>query len=129
MTRAVVTTGPDFPTRVETSTGHTLDFDEPESLGGRASAPTATEGVSASLAACTAGTLRVYADRKGWDLAGLEVAVDTTYDGPNPVRFEVTVGLPDGLTADQCERLLRVAGRCPVHRLLAEATEVRVERG
>ena len=125
----MVTSGADFPNRVELSSGHTMTFDAGEGSGGEHRAPTSTEGVSAALAACTAGTIRIYADRKEWDLAGLEVAVETTYDGPNPVRFDLTVGLPAGLSEDRAERVMRVAGKCPVHRLLAEATEVTVSRG
>ncbi len=127
MTRAVATTGSKLPTEVELSSGQVMTFDLGESAGGTGSAPTSTEGVSASLAACTVGTLRVYADRKGWDLEGLEVAVDTTYDGPNPKLFEVTVGIPDRFDEDQTARLLKIAAKCPVHRLLSEATEIRVK--
>lgn len=127
MTRAIVTSGVTFPTEVELSAGRTMNFDEPPALGGQDSAPTATEGVSASLAACTIATLRIYADRKGWDLEGLEVTVDTTYEGPNPKLFAVTLGIPDRFDDDQAARLLRIAGKCPVHRLLAEATEVQVK--
>ncbi len=127
MTRATVTTGVAFPTKVELSNGRTMSFDEPSSLGGQDSAPTATEGVTASLAACTVATLRIYADRKGWDLEGLEVTVDTTYEGPNPKLFEVAVSIPDRFDDDQTARLLRIAGKCPVHRLLAEATEIHVK--
>lgn len=126
MKRAVVKTGPALPTEVELSSGHTVTFDLAESAGGTGSAMTSTEGVSASLASCTVGTLRIYADRKGWDLDGLEVTVDTTYEGPNPKLFEVTVGIPDRFDEDQTARLLVIAAKCPVHRLLAEATEVRV---
>ncbi|MBK8294796.1 MAG: OsmC family protein [Solirubrobacterales bacterium] len=126
MTRAIVTSGVAFPTEVELSSGRTMSFDEPSALGGQDSAPTATEGVTASLAACTVGTLRIYADRKGWDLEGLEVTVDTTYEGPNPKLFEVTVSVPDRFDDHQATRLLRIAGKCPVHRLLAAAPEAQV---
>ena len=68
----------------------------------------------------------MYASRKGWDLSGLEVSVETEYEGPNPTLFNVTVGYPDHLEADQVERLERIATRCPVHRLLAEATPIEV---
>jgi putative redox protein len=88
--------------------------------------PSSTEGVSAALASCTAITLNVYAARKGWDLSGLEVSVDTQYDGPNPALFKVAVTYPPALAGDQIERLERIATRCPVHRLIAEATPIEV---
>ncbi|MGK2932328.1 MAG: OsmC family protein [Solirubrobacterales bacterium] len=125
MTRAVVTSGANTPMEVEIE-GRTMTFDLGESTGGTGTAPTSTEGVSASLAACTVGTLRVYADRKGWDLEGLTVAVDTTYDGPVPSLFELTVGIPDRFDEDQTARLMAIAAKCPVHKILAGATDVRV---
>jgi putative redox protein len=124
---ATVTTGPGLPSRVELDTGMTLVFDQRSD--GRESdleGPSSTEGVSAALASCTAITLNVYASRKGWDLSGLEVSVETVYEGPNPTLFKVKVGYPEDLTADQVERLERIATRCPVHRLLAEATTIEV---
>lgn len=107
------------------STGTTLVFDQ--HYEGRESdleGPSATEGVSAALASCTAITLNVYASRKGWDLEGLEVSVETVYEGPNPNLFKVKVGYPDRLESDQIQKLERIASRCPVHRLIAEATPI-----
>jgi len=124
---ATVTTGPGLPSRVELNTGVTVVFDQPhEGRDGDLEGPSSTEGVSAALASCTAVTLNVYASRKGWDLTGLEVSVETDYEGPNPTLFKVTVDFPDHLDADQVERLERIATRCPVHRLLAEATPIEV---
>lgn len=124
---ATVTTGPDLPSKVALSTGFTLVFDQDHD--GRESdleGPSATEGVSAALASCTAVTLNVYASRKGWDLSGLEISVETDYEGPNPTLFKVVVDYPEHLEVEQVERLKRIATRCPVHRLLAEATPVEV---
>ena len=128
-TTARVTTGPDLPCEVELSAGdrtQTIVFDQPGPLSDGEAGPTSSQAVSAALASCTAVTLRVYADRKEWDLTGLEVEVMTEYEGPNPSLFTVSVSWPDHLDEEQRERLSRIAGRCPVHRLLAEATQVEV---
>jgi putative redox protein len=125
---ATVTTGPGLPSKVELSTGKTLVFDQTyEGREGDLEGPSSTEGVSAALASCTAVTLNVYAARKGWDLTGLEVSVETAYEGPNPSSFKVHVGYPEHLDADQIKRLERIATRCPVHRLLAEANPIEVQ--
>ena len=108
--------------------GRTMTFDLGEGSGGTGAAPTSTEGVSASLAACTVGTLRVYADRKGWDLEGLSVSVDTTYDGPVPGFFDVTVDIPERFDQEQAAKLMVIAAKCPVHKILAGATQVRVNK-
>lgn len=128
-TRATVTTGPDLPSRVEMDSGITVTFDQlSEAQHRELEGPSSTAGVSAALASCTAVTLNIYASRKEWDLTGLEVSVETEYEGPNPRLFKVEVGYPGHLDEDQVERLERIATRCPVHRLLSEETAVEVSR-
>lgn len=129
-TRATVTTGAGLPSEVELEAGgkvRTVAFDLPGDLSDGEAGPTSTQAVSAALASCTAVTLRVYAERKGWSLDGLEVEVTTIYEGPNPSLFTVKLNWPEHLEPEQVERLERIAGRCPVHRLLAEATAVEIE--
>jgi putative redox protein len=123
--RATVTTGAGLPSKVELDSGITLTFDQ-KSETGEQSGPSSTEGVSAALASCTAVTLGIYAERKQWDLTGLEVSVQTEYEGPNPSLFRVEVAYPPHLDAGQIERLERIATRCPVHRLLVETSAVEV---
>ena len=129
-TIARVTTGADLPCEVELEAGDTVRtvvFDHAGELSDGDAGPSSTQAVSAALAACTAVTLRIYAERKGWSLDGLDVEVGTTYDGPNPSLFTVRIGWPEQLGPDQVERLERIAGRCPVHRLVTEATTVELE--
>ncbi len=128
MTRAKVTTGPDLPSKVEMDSGMVVTFDQQSEGSDRElEGPSSTAGVSAALASCTAVTLNVYASHKGWDLDGLEVEVETEYDGPNPSLFKVKVSYPDHFDEDQLKRLERIATRCPVHRLLTEQTRVEVQ--
>jgi putative redox protein len=105
--------------------GHIVVSDEPKTVGGSDLGPTPQELVAGALAACTAITLRMYGDRKGWNLDGLEVAVDSE----SGVRadcspLQVTLRLPDGLDDDQIDRLRVIASKCPVHRMLATACEI-----
>ena len=79
---------------------------------------------AASLAACTALTLKMYTDRKGWDIDGFEVEVDTTYDGHLPVGYHIALRLPIHLDEEQQKRLRVISGKCPVHRTLATAIAV-----
>jgi putative redox protein len=108
--------------------GHTVVSDEPESAGGADQGPSPTRLLAASLAACTATTVEMYADRKGWDLGRLEVVVDMEYDRPPiPSSFLVTLKLPAQLSEEQRERIQVIAGKCPVHRALAGDVEVSIE--
>jgi putative redox protein len=125
--KATVTTGAALPCRVELSSDKTVVFDQPGSDSDGKLGPTSTEGVSAALASCTAVTLGIYADRKGWSLEGLVVEVTTLYEGPNPNQINVAITWPEHLEPEQIERLQRIAGKCPVHRLLTEPTTVEME--
>lgn len=106
--------------------GHTLVVDEPAESGGTDTGPRPTQLLAASLAACTAITVEMYAERKGWDVGKIEVDVDYAYDGPVPSAFTVGVRLPPALSDEQRQRLLTVAARCPVHKVLAGEAKVTV---
>jgi putative redox protein len=113
---------------VEIEGGHRMVFDEPEEDGGTDTAPSPTRVLAASLAACTAITVEMYADRKGWELGDLVVEVEMEYDEQARARsFVVTLHLPGGLTEEQQEKLRVIAGKCPVHRALSHETPVTIE--
>jgi len=124
MSRVVATKGEGLVNVVESDTGRSLTFDASEAAGGTGAGFTPTEAVSSALAACTAMTVEMYAGRKGWDVEGIRVQVDTEYDGAKPSSFKVTLELPDHLDAEQVERLRVVAHKCPVHRLLIETVPI-----
>ena len=110
---------------------HRLTADEPEDCGGRDLGPSPEELLAASLASCTAITMQMYGERKGWDLSGLEV--DCDYGPPErgrPTQFNLILRIPDTLSEEQAERLNVIAAKCPIHRTLeGEVTfNERVER-
>jgi putative redox protein len=99
--------------------GHHLIADEPADEGGRDEGPSPLELLAASLASCTAITMQMYADRKGWDIGDVTVGVD--YQPAKrgaPTRFELVVELPKELPEEQRTRLMQIAAKCPVHRTL-----------
>lgn len=106
--------------------GHTVRVDEPPEAGGEGSGPRPTTLLGASLAGCIAITVEMYAQRKGWDVGQLEVDVEMLYDGVVPTTFEVGLKLPDHLDAEQKQRLLVIATKCPVHKVLAGEAHVHV---
>ncbi len=98
---------------------HSVVSDEPESSGGTDSGPSPQELLAASLASCSAVTMEMYAQRKGWDIG--EVVVDVGYEPSqrgSPTRFTMTVRLPKELPEEQRERLMQIVAKCPVHRTL-----------
>ena len=110
---------------------HRLTSDEPVESGGNDSAPCPQELLAASLAACTAATIEMYAARKGWDLRDVEVGCDyVPAERGCPTKFTLTLRLPSDLSDEQVQRLRVIATKCPVHRTLDGEVmfEERVER-
>ena len=98
---------------------HQLTSDEPLEKGGDDTGPSPQELLAASLASCTAITMEMYANRKGWDVGDVEVACDyTPAERGCPTRFNLVMRFPDSLTDEQVERLRVIAAKCPVHRTL-----------
>lgn len=111
---------------VELEGGHELRLDEPVDRDGTDTGPRPTQLLGASLAGCIAITVEMYAKRKGWDVGAVEVDVEVGYEGPVPNSFEVGVKLPAELDEEQRRRLLVIATKCPVHKILAGEGHVRV---
>ena len=98
---------------------HELTADEPKDQGGTDQGPSPEELLAASLASCTAVTMEMYAQRKGWDIG--DVTVDVNFEPAqrgSVTRFSLVVHLPKELPEEQREKLMQVAAKCPVHRTL-----------
>lgn len=111
---------------VELDGSQSLRVDEPVHQGGTDTGPRPTELLGASLAGCIGITVEMYAERKGWDVGDLEVDVEMGYEGPVPNSFEVGLKLPGDLDEEQRRRLLVIATKCPVHKVLAGEAHVTV---
>lgn len=98
---------------------HDLVVDERGDAGGEDLGPDPQEMLAVSLASCTAITMEMYANRKGWDIGEIEVDVEySPAERGTPTKFDMVLRLPDGLSDEQVERLRVIAAKCPVHRTL-----------
>ena len=98
--------------------GHRLRADEDSGTGGDNTGPAPHELLLAALGSCTAMTLKMYAERKGWPLEHVQVTLTGQHtDG----RFVITrhLALTGTLDAEQRQRLIEIAEKCPVHKTLA----------
>ena len=96
---------------------HRLRADEETSNGGTDAGAAPHELLLSALGACTAMTLRAYASRKGWPVTDVHVRLQ---GASGPAGFEITrdITIHGDLDADQRQRLLEIADKCPVHKTL-----------
>ncbi len=108
---------------------HVITADEPVDVGGNDFGPSPYELLSASLASCTAMTLRIYAEHKGWDLKEVYVHIerdkrhiDDCIDCEKPSakidHFVKSIEVVGDLSDEQKQRLLQIAEKCPVNKTL-----------
>jgi putative redox protein len=113
-----------YTTRIEVG-GHQLTGDEPPRNGGQDAGPAPYDFILAGLGSCTAITLRMYADRKGWQLDAVQVDLHLTRSTGNKTGdkaaadgdttlIERTLRFTGALDADQTARLADIAERTPV---------------
>ena len=96
-----------------------LTADEPHDMGGQNLGFTPSELLASSLASCTAITLRMYADRKKWDLQEAMVEVSFEHEPlKNLSNIVMNIRLFGNLDQAQRDRLLEIAHNCPIHKVL-----------
>lgn len=123
MAHAVATIGTtDWATTVVTGR-HSLLLDEPPALGGQDAGPAPYDVLLASLGACTAITLRMYAGRKGWPLTAAEVDLKHYKDGERS-KIERVLHLTGDLDDAQRARLADIAERTPVTLTLKAGADI-----
>ena len=116
-----------YATTVSTAT-NTLVADEPVANGGTAAGMAPEELLGASLASCTAITLRMYADRKGFALTDIEVNVAITRDAAQGTTvMERHITLQGALTDEERNRLLTIANKCPIHKILSGQVTIKTD--
>lgn len=123
---AVATIGLDtYKTELVART-HTIIADEPLDVGGKDLGPRPGDFLRMSLASCTAITLRMYANRKNFDVKEIKVSVSSK-DGEGETAFETSVEVTGGLDEEQRQRMLQIAKLCPVHKTLTNPIQISTE--
>ncbi|MBX7100498.1 MAG: OsmC family protein [Myxococcaceae bacterium] len=109
---AVVESGVKYDQAIRTG-HHTFHSDEPKDRGGADTGPAPYQLLLGSLGACTAITLKMYAERKQWDLSGLTVRLKLLREG-GVERVERVLGAGPQVTAEQRARLVEISAKTPV---------------
>ena len=107
---------------------HTLVADEPAHAGGADAGPAPYELLLSSLGACTAITLRMYAEKKNWDLGRLSVALQLLKNREGETRIERQLAASGELDETQWTRLLEIADKTPVTLTLRAGAQIATRR-
>lgn len=115
------------PLQQKLSTGD-LHFvsDAEVSKGGEGTGPSPHEYLGAALAACTSMTLKMYAGRKSMNLENVIVTVDIERTD-DIEQFSREIELIGNLNAEEKERLLEIANKCPIHKALAGQIQIKTQ--
>lgn len=128
VTATIISDGTDYSHSIKVS-GFDLTADEPRVLGGQGQGPAPYDYYLASLSACTAITLRMYAKRKGWELGEFRAELSLTKDVEGKVHIRRVLYSDAVLDDAQWDRLLEVVANTPVTKTMREGAAITSERG
>ena len=115
-----------FTTKISNE-NHTIISDEPKDIGGNDLGLKPSELLHAALAGCSSITMRMYANRKEWELGEIQVDVERIEnDGEEPYHDKQII-IGGSMDEKQLERLKFIASKCPIHKLLMKAIDIRTE--
>ena len=123
MTKSIITKIGKDPYRTEIHVQpHVILADEPKDMGGQDLGPAPAELLLSSIGSCKAITMRMYADRKQWDLTGAEISLSIskqTGELQDTNFIKCHIRLDGNLDETQRQRLLKIADKCPIHKILS----------
>lgn len=114
-----------YKVTLKSGSGNTLIADEPAENGGADAGFSPKELLISALAACTSATIKMYADHKGWELEEVKVDIELEQDEKeNKTHINRKIILSGKLDEEQRTRILAIANKCPVHKILTNPIEI-----
>lgn len=115
-----------YRTEITSASDNILISDEPQELGGKNLGLNPTELLAASLASCTVITLRMYINRKQWNVEEINVKIDFERDSErNCTSFTRRIEVIGEVDETQRQRLETIANSCPIHKTLTHSIEIK----
>lgn len=117
-----------YKVEIVSPTDNVVIADEPLAMGGKDLGFSPKELLASALAACTSATVRMYADRKGWELEEVKLEITLERDDKeNKTTINRTLEFIGNLDDSQKNRLLAVANACPIHKILSNPIDIHSE--
>lgn len=115
-----------YRTEITSASGNILIADEPQEMGGKNLGFSPSELLASSLASCTLITLRMYINRKQWDVSEISIKVDFERDADKNVSlFTRKIEIIGEVDQTQRHRLETIANSCPIHKILTHSIEIK----
>ncbi|MBF4491443.1 MULTISPECIES: OsmC family protein [unclassified Flavobacterium] len=115
-----------YRTEIESASGNILIADEPQEIGGKNLGLNPSELLAASLASCTIITLRMYINRKQWEVSEINIKIDFERDADrNVALFSRKIEVIGDINEEQRQRLETIANSCPIHKVLMHSIEIK----
>jgi putative redox protein len=121
---AAVSGAAGYAQRITTASGHAFLSDEPERRGGTNTGPAPFDLLLGSLGACTAITLRMYAERKQWQLGTIDIALRLVKVGDGPMTIDRRISVSEPVSDEQQAKLLEIADKTPVTKAVATGVPI-----
>jgi len=122
----IASTGSNYAHNISSGV-HSLVADEPPRLGGQDAGMAPFDLYLSALAACTAITLRMYAEKKGWELGQFHAELSSSRDEAGKLLVHRVLSATGALSGAQWERLLDVSTRTPVTLVMREGAIITSE--
>ncbi len=124
MTKVTANNGKEnYLIEIQSSTANVVIADEPKEKGGQDKGFSPKELLASALAACTSATVRMYCNRKGWDLKNVYVQIELIEEESKTI-FNRKIQFEGTLDETQRHRLFIVANACPIHKILTHTITV-----
>ena len=106
-----------------------FNMDEPNSNNGRDLGPDPYTALLASLTTCTLATLRMYIDRKGWDIPEINITMNASQEVDDEFETIITrqITFSSDVSTEQKERLLLIADKCPISKILKGKVSIKTQ--
>ena len=115
-----------YRTEIKSASGNIVIADEPQEVGGKNLGFSPSELLASSLASCTLITLRMYINRKQWEVSEINIKIDFQRDAEQNISLFIRkIEIIGEINETQKQRLETIANSCPIHKTLTHSIEIK----